>query len=368
MSLSFKKFMQFVNLDGEVSDDQINEIFGLFRNNAKVDALKKEREKLKGMSAAKKAELDQALKDFASGKKPKAGSGQFTDWDEVVGGADKTALDREDKAKRKEADNAPKNKTGRNVYESTGVDLQAIVDELKKSARINAAHVSRHERAVEVETKKGDFASFKLYNGKLYAWVQGQKNDIDCGDIGSTARDILDFLSGINKSWYREYDEHFNEGLNEGKVNVKAFKVEIPPGITDSAIWDFIEDQSVVTIEDFERKGKVVYFYPHFDHDYDPHMAGAMQAAFNRFAKQEGLTEAKYFDVPLDNDSDSDRAWEHAMETIRSDEQYHGKIHTDDVYHICKDAADAADLSEHDFNELRGAVEVYLKKERRLIG
>ena len=292
MSLSFKKFMQFVDLDGEVGDDQINEIFGLFRNNAKVDALKKEREKLKGMSAAKKAELDQALKDFASGKKPKAGSGQFTDWDEVVGGADKTALDREDKTKRKEADNAPKNKTGRNVYESTDVDLQAIVDELKKSARINAAHVSRHERAVEVETKKGDLVSFKLYNGKLYAWVQGQKNDIDCGDIGSTAKDILDFLRGINKSWYREYDEHFNEGLNEGKVNVKAFKVEVPPGITDSAIWDFIEDQSVVTIEYFERKGKVVYFYPHFDHDYDPHMAGAMQAAFNRFAKQEGLTEA----------------------------------------------------------------------------
>jgi hypothetical protein len=72
-------------------------------------------------------------------------------------------------------------------------------------------------------------------------------------------------------------------------VNVKAFKVEIPPGITDSAIWDFIEDQSVVTIEDFERKGKVVYFYPHFDHDYDPHMAGAMQAAFNRYLKANHL-------------------------------------------------------------------------------
>lgn len=191
MSLSFKKFMQFVDLDGEVGDDQINEIFGLFRNNAKVDALKKEREKLKGMSAAKKAELDQALKDFASGKKPKAGSGQFTDWDEVVGGADKTALDREDKTKRKEAGSA-KNKVGHNFYEARS-------------------------------------------------------------------------------------------------VNVKAFKVEIPPGITDSAIWDFIEDQSVVTIEDFERKGKVVYFYPHFDHDYDPHMAGAMQAAFNRYLKANHL-------------------------------------------------------------------------------
>jgi len=196
MSLSFKKFIQFVELDGEVSDEQINEIFGIFKNNAKVDALKKEREKLKGMSADKKAKIDQALKDFAAGKKPKAGSDQYTDWDDVVGGADKTALDREDKAKRREADNSPKNKTGRNFYE---------------------------------------------------------------------------------------------EDLSEGKVNVKAFKVEVPSGITDSAIWDFIEDQSVVTIEDFERKGNVVYFYPHFDHDYDPHMAGAMQAAFNRFVREEGL-------------------------------------------------------------------------------
>jgi hypothetical protein len=67
--LSFKKFVQFVELDGEPSDEQINEIFGLFRNNQKLDKLKKEREKLKGMSDAKKKALDQALADFASGKK-----------------------------------------------------------------------------------------------------------------------------------------------------------------------------------------------------------------------------------------------------------------------------------------------------------
>ena len=186
MSLSFKKFIEFVEIEGDVSDEQINEIFGLFKNNQKIDKLRKEREKLKGMSAEKKAQLDQALKDFAAGRKTAVtdrvkGALKDVDWDDVLSADDRKYLAKRDRMATEAAD---------------------AEDHVLKEA-----------------------------------------------------------------------------------VTVKAFKVEVPKDTTDQQIYDFIEDQSVVTIEHFDRKGNIVYFYPHFEHDYDPHMTGVMQAAFNRFIK-----------------------------------------------------------------------------------
>lgn len=70
MSVTFKKFVQFVEIEGEPTEEQINEIFGIFRNNQKLDKLRAEREKLKKLSPEKKAALDKALQDFKDGKKP----------------------------------------------------------------------------------------------------------------------------------------------------------------------------------------------------------------------------------------------------------------------------------------------------------
>lgn len=99
---SFKNFVRFVEIDGEPTDEQINEIFGLFRNNAKLDKLKKEREKLKGMSAAKKAQLDKALQDFKDGKKtPDAekvrGAIANLDWDDALDSRDRKFLAKRDR-------------------------------------------------------------------------------------------------------------------------------------------------------------------------------------------------------------------------------------------------------------------------------
>lgn len=71
-------------------------------------------------------------------------------------------------------------------------------------------------------------------------------------------------------------------------VTVKAFKIKVPQGLSDDVIWDFINDQAIVTIENFERKGNTVYLYPHFEHDYHPHMDAAMQTSFSRYLKNEG--------------------------------------------------------------------------------
>lgn len=173
-NVSFKKFVSFVNLEGDVSDEQINEIFGLFKND-KVEKLKKERERLKGMSDKKKAELDQALKDFKDGKKtmPK-GALSHDVWDDALSGDDKAALARHDKDMARQAekdkaekDSGPKNRTGRNFYEAD--------------------------------------------------------------------------------------------------ATVKAIKLKIDPDMSDADIWNFIENQDEVTIEDFEKKGDTLYLYPYID-------------------------------------------------------------------------------------------------------
>lgn len=89
------------------------------------------------------------------------------------------------------------------------VNLQAIADELNKNKTIDEADVLKD--GLEVATRKGDTVTFHLNGGKFFAWVQGQKKDIDCGDIGDSAADILLFLKGINKSWYREHDDDFDD-------------------------------------------------------------------------------------------------------------------------------------------------------------
>ena len=173
-NVSFKKFVSFVNREGDVSDEQINEIFGLFKNNDKVEKLKKERERLKGMSDKKKAELDQALKDFKDGKKPNTelpkGAQDKATWDDALDSRDRTMLAKMDKeADRKEAEKkaGPKNMTGRNFYEAD--------------------------------------------------------------------------------------------------ATVKAIKLKIDPDMSDADIWNFIENQDEVTIEDFEKKGDTLYLYPYID-------------------------------------------------------------------------------------------------------
>lgn len=69
MSITFKKFTQFVSLPDDHTDEQISEIFGLFKNNEKLDKLKAQRAKLKKDTAQKvadwraKKEADAAAKD-----------------------------------------------------------------------------------------------------------------------------------------------------------------------------------------------------------------------------------------------------------------------------------------------------------------
>jgi hypothetical protein len=185
--ITFKKFVNYVDLEGDVSDEQINEIFGLFRNNQKLDALKKKRAELKTKSAAQKADLDKALADFRDGKKPTPkGQIALRDLEDALSSDDRKALAKHDTAERR-----------------------------REMAYSRAAAM---------------------------------------------------------------------ESLDEAKnTTVKAFKLNIPKDVPDDKIHEFVEDQAIVTIEGFERKGDVVYFYPHFEHDYSPDMARALASAWNRF-------------------------------------------------------------------------------------
>ena len=62
--ITFKNFLTFVDHEGEMTDEQICEIFGIFRNNAKVDALRKQKAEL----AAKRSE-EQKKKDAIFAKR-----------------------------------------------------------------------------------------------------------------------------------------------------------------------------------------------------------------------------------------------------------------------------------------------------------
>jgi hypothetical protein len=73
--VSFKKFLTFVDLAEDPSDEQIQEIFGFFQNNKKADELKKKRDALKAQQDAKRKEIQKkkdelwaAARDRVAGK------------------------------------------------------------------------------------------------------------------------------------------------------------------------------------------------------------------------------------------------------------------------------------------------------------
>ena len=68
---SFKKFTEFVDAEEAYSDEQICEIFGLFKNNDKLDKLKAAREKLKADELAKKKEISKKQDDIWAAHKAK---------------------------------------------------------------------------------------------------------------------------------------------------------------------------------------------------------------------------------------------------------------------------------------------------------
>lgn len=50
---------------------------------------------------------------------------------------------------------------------------------------------------------------------------------------------------------------------------LKAYKIPYPKGASIEQVWDWVEDQDVVTIENIEKKGNTLYVYPHFEDKYN---------------------------------------------------------------------------------------------------
>jgi TusA-related sulfurtransferase len=67
--ITFKKFNTFIDTAETLHDEQINEIFGFFNNDAKLEKLKAEKERLKAERAAKGKAIDRALMNMKNGKK-----------------------------------------------------------------------------------------------------------------------------------------------------------------------------------------------------------------------------------------------------------------------------------------------------------
>jgi hypothetical protein len=65
-NITFKQFNTFMSIEGEPTDEQINEIFGVFKNNKKIDDLKKKRAELTAAQKADKARKDAIMKTAAA--------------------------------------------------------------------------------------------------------------------------------------------------------------------------------------------------------------------------------------------------------------------------------------------------------------
>jgi hypothetical protein len=180
------------------------------------------------------------------------------DWDEVLSADDRSANYRHDRRMKNESRTESSKYFNVELDDTVASDIawERVLDDI------------RHTTAPD--------------NDDVYKFCKNAAQELDLSEHD------FNELRGAVEEYVKKHGERFN--VKEAKApTVKAFKIEIPQGLTDSAIWDFINDQSVVTIEDFERKGNIVYLYPHFEHDHDPHMGAVMQAAFNRYLKANHL-------------------------------------------------------------------------------
>jgi len=96
MKVTFKQFNAFIEQE-EVSDEQINEIFGFFKKETPAE-LRARREKLRKLSPQKKKELDVALKAMQAGKKVIPGKISDDELNDILGAGDRAAIARNDRS------------------------------------------------------------------------------------------------------------------------------------------------------------------------------------------------------------------------------------------------------------------------------
>lgn len=74
----------------------------------------------------------------------------------------------------------------------------------------------REDYDVHIDTKGGDKITIRHNpkDGQWYAFVQGQKRDIECGQVGKNPDQVLDFVKALNEEgeeWYKENDPDWDE-------------------------------------------------------------------------------------------------------------------------------------------------------------
>lgn len=101
--------------------------------------------------------------------------------------------------------------------------------------------------------------------------------------------------------------------------NVKAYKLTVPSDVTESDLWNWVEDQEVVTIEDIKKEGSTLYVYPHFGDKYSDATLNKLKKSLSVFlsaavAESAGRTKTHYDGGEFDADVDS---MNHHLKQIR---------------------------------------------------
>jgi hypothetical protein len=79
--------------------------------------------------------------------------------------------------------------------------------------------------------------------------------------------------------------------LSEGKIRLKGLAFNDPKNTSDDDLWDAIESNEYITIEDFKREKKGVSFVFHTVHMYDK---DTVQGFIDHMEDETSMTFAKY--------------------------------------------------------------------------
>lgn len=209
---SFKQFQTFIDLEGEVTDEQINEIFGIFRNNSKLQKLRSEREKLKGRSVEKSAEIDAALKKFGTNKQ---GVISNDDLENALDPADRKRLSHDDKTRAKEIEEIRK-KLGLKENLKVKEPGWYVVDHMDKPVKGPMQEGAAKREAAEMSKahKGGDIAAFEATYFSDYEIKRAKfkEEKIRCKSYGDAERSVIDDHKGAEighdrEGWYVETKE-----------------------------------------------------------------------------------------------------------------------------------------------------------------
>lgn len=148
------------------------------------------------------------------------------------------------------------------------------------------ARADRAELAIEREQSKSGYGRSNDRVRELrskYSSLRAEANRLEA--LLKKQQKVDEAVLKDPKSKQSDIKNKTGRNFYEAKeATVKAIKIKIHSTTTDEYIQRFIDDQTEVTVEDWERKGDTLYLYPYFDIEIsEPRLIGMQQRLQREF-------------------------------------------------------------------------------------